>query len=140
MRSVNRVTLIGNVGADPEVRTTGSGTKLAKVSLATSEQWSGNDGQTQERTDWHRLTFWGKLADVVEEYVGKGDRLFVEGSIRYSTREADDGTKTYWTEINVRELVMLGGGRKREPATAGAGAAAGKPTPDLSEPDDDLPF
>lgn len=139
MKSVNRATLIGNVGADPEVRTTGSGTKLARVSLATSERWSGKTGQAEERTDWHRLTFWGKLADVVEEHVRKGDRIFVEGSIRYSTTERDDGTKNYFTEVNVQELVMLGGGEKREPARAGAGARTA-PTPDLSEPDGGFPF
>ena len=141
MRSVNRVTLIGNVGSDPEVRTTGSGTKLAKVSLATSEQWKRDDGQDQKRTDWHRLTFWGKLADVVEEYVVKGDRLYVEGSVRYSTSERDDGTTTYWTEINVKELVMLGAGPGgREPAGAGASRRGRDQGPDLSGPDDSLPF
>lgn len=132
MRSVNRITLIGNVGADPEVRTTGSGQKLAKVSLATTERWSGKTGQTEERTDWHRLTLWNRLAQFAEDYVRTGDRIYVEGSVRYSTAERD-GVTTYWTEVNVRELVMLGS--KSERATAGVtGSSAG------DEFDDGMPF
>ncbi len=137
MRSVNRIALLGNVGQVPEVRTTASGQKIAKVSLATSERWSGKSGQPEERTDWHRLVCWGPLADVVERHVSKGDRLYIEGSIRYSTSEKD-GVTTYWTEINVRELVMLGGASGRsdpqgrpEPVDAPAG---------IGDPDDDLPF
>lgn len=128
MRSVNRITLIGNVGADPEVRTTSSGTKLAKLSLATTERWSGKSGRTEERTDWHRLTFWGALVGVVEQYVRKGDPLYVEGSVRYSTSEKD-GTTTYWTEVNVRELVMLGSPKGERVPPGGA-----------SEPGAGLPF
>ena len=107
-RSLNKVMLIGNVGSDPEVRSTASGTRLAKVSLATSRQWTNKDGSQQEKTEWHRLTVWGKLADVVERYVKKGDRLYVEGRIEYSESESD-GQKKYWTDVNVLEMLMLGG-------------------------------
>lgn len=103
-KSVNRVTLIGNVGAPPEIRTTASGDRVAKVSLATSRKVKDAD-----RTQWHRLTFWDKLADIVEEYVGKGDRLYVEGRIEYSTTEDEAGNTRYWCDIVVREMVMLGG-------------------------------
>ncbi len=108
-RSLNKVMLIGNVGSDPDIRTTPGGTRMAKVSLATSRTFNDKSGQQQEKTEWHRLTFWSKLAEVVERYVKKGDRLYVEGRIEYSTTGEGDQTK-YWTDINVQEMVMLGGG------------------------------
>ena len=150
-RSLNKVMLIGNVGSDPEVRSTASGTRLAKMSLATNRQWTNKDGSEQEKTEWHRLTVWGKLADVVERYVKKGDRLYVEGRIEYSESESD-GQKKYWTDVNVLEMVMLGGqgggaggeggdfagGRGGRTGDGGSGGSA--PEPPLTEPDDDLPF
>lgn len=105
-RSLNRVTLIGNTGADPEVRTTAGGTKVANVSLATSRKIQRGE-EWEERTEWHRLVFWGRLAEVVEEYVHRGDRLYVEGEIRYGTYDRD-GVEVPTTEIVVRELIMLG--------------------------------
>jgi len=150
-RSLNKVMLIGNVGSDPEVRSTASGTRLAKMSLATNRQWTNKDGSEQEKTEWHRLTVWGKLADVVERYVKKGDRLYVEGRIEYSESESD-GQKKYWTDVNVLEMLMLGGpgggaggegggfagGRGGRTGDGGSGGSA--PEPPLTEPDDDLPF
>lgn len=155
-RSLNKVMLIGNVGSDPEIRSTSSGARVGKLSVATNRSWQGRDGQTQEKTEWHRLTFFGRLADIVEQYVKKGDRLYVEGRIEYSQTQDDQGNTRYWTDIVVNEMVMLGGGG---PGGAGdfeggggfgggggggsfgggssPGGAAPKP---LSEPDDDLPF
>ncbi|TVQ96297.1 MAG: single-stranded DNA-binding protein [Deltaproteobacteria bacterium] len=139
-RGLNKVLLIGNVGSDPEVRSTGSGVRIAKVSLATNRSWSGRDGQQQEKTEWHRLTFFGKLADVVEQWVNKGDRLYVEGRIEYSQTEDDQGNVRYFTDIVANEMVMLGstqgGGGKAAPAPA----PAARPKPPITEPDDDLPF
>jgi single-strand DNA-binding protein len=145
-RSLNKVMLIGNIGSEPEIRVTPSGAKVAKISLATNRTFQGRDGQQQDRTDWHRLTFFGKLADVVEQWVKKGDRLYVEGRLEYSqTQDADGGVK-YWTDIVVNEMVMLGssGGGSQdsdsssyESSSRGSGRA---PSPALSEPDDDLPF
>lgn len=106
-RSLNKVLLIGNVGSEPEVRTTPNGTRVAKVSLATNRTWKDGSGQEQEKTEWHRLTFFGNIVDVVERYVNKGDRLYVEGRVEYSQTEADGVTK-YWTDIVVSEMVMLG--------------------------------
>jgi single-strand DNA-binding protein len=153
-RSLNKVMLIGNVGSEPEIRTTGGGTKLAKVSLATNRTWNDRSGQRQEKTEWHRLTFWDKLADLVEQYVKKGDRLYVEGRIEYSTTEDDKGNQRFFTDINVQDMVLLGGGgpggvgsgagggfdqsqRRRQPAQ-GSGSPSG-PSPFDSD-DDDLPF
>ena len=108
-RSVNKITLIGNVGQDPEVRTTSAGTKLAKVSLATDHRWKDSSGQAQERTDWHRLTCWAQLAEIVEEFVSKGDRIYIEGRVEYGFYERDDGVSIPTVDIHVSELVMLGG-------------------------------
>src|SRR5690606_1302541 len=108
-RSLNKVMLIGNVGNDPEIRTTSSGTKVAKCSLATNRTWGGQNGQErQEKTEWHRLTFWGKLADLVEQYVHKGDRLYVEARLEYSDNGKEGDQKRYFTDIVVQEMVMLG--------------------------------
>jgi single-strand DNA-binding protein len=157
-RSVNRVTLIGNVGADPEIRTTGAGVKVARVSLATNEVWNDRDGQKQERTEWHRLTFWDKLADVVEQYVKKGDRMYAEGALKYSTTDDGKGNVKYYTDITVREMVMLGGAggggdeqtpRQQKQAAAAkparkkvvpAGGGKAKTPSPFDADDDDLPF
>ena len=106
-RSLNKIMLIGNVGNDPDVRTTSSGTPMANMSLAITRKWKDGSGEQTEKTEWHRLTVWGKLVDVVERYVKKGDRLYIEGRIEYSE---SDGQKKYWTNVNVFEMVMLGGG------------------------------
>ena len=144
-RSLNKVMLIGNVGNDPDVRTTSSGTPIANMSLATTRKWKGGSGEQKEKTEWHRLTVWGKLVDVVERYVKKGDRLYVEGRIEYSESESD-GQKKYWTDVNVFEMVMLGspgaggqGGGGRGGGFQGDSSPAADPPP-ISEPDDDLPF
>ena len=110
-RSVNKVMLIGNVGAAPEIRETSSGSRLAKLRIATNRSWTDRSGQRQERTEWHRLTFFGRLVDIVEQWVKKGDQLYVEGRLEYSQTE-QEGVTRYWTSIVVNELVMLGSGKK----------------------------
>jgi single-strand DNA-binding protein len=164
--------LIGNVGNDPEVRATPNGARVAQFNLATTRTWTGANGEKQEKTEWHRCVLWNVrgsgLADVVERYVKKGDRLYVEGRIEYRQWQDKEGQTRYTTEINVREMVMLGsrggaadggenGGRSRSApaararsgAAGAAGAAAGAPeaTDDfedfpgaLEDEDDDLPF
>ncbi len=163
-RSVNKVTLIGNLGNEPEVRTTAGGSKVATFSLATGRQWTGASGEKQEKTEWHRCVAWnGKssgmgLADIVEKYCRKGERVFVEGSIEYGQYKDKEGQTRYTTEIKVRELMLLGGGgkgsdfdsdsdssRSRAPARSGARPAASENTFDdfpaaLQDQDDDLPF
>jgi single-strand DNA-binding protein len=147
-RSLNKVMLIGNVGAEPEIRATPSGTRIAKVSLATNRTFSDRSGQQQDKTEWHRLTFWDKLADVVERYVHKGDRIYVEGRLEYSQTQDEQGNVKYWTDIVVREMVMLGAGGPGGPGTGGGSdfsrAAGGgrepAPGPGPFDDDDDLPF
>lgn len=139
-RSLNKVMLIGNVGNEPEIRTTASGKRVAKLSLATS--WGTGD---KEKTNWHRITAWERIAEIIEQYVHKGDRVYVEGSIEYSTTEDENGKPRYWTDIVVRELLMLsspsGNGEEDEPPPrrkARAPARSAAPTP--FDDDDDLPF
>ncbi|MDQ3673457.1 MAG: single-stranded DNA-binding protein [Gemmatimonadota bacterium] len=165
-RSLNKVMLIGNLGSDPEVRSTTGGGRVANFSLATSRTWNNASGEKQEKTEWHRCMVWntknGKLADIVEQYLKKGHKVFVEGSIEYRQWQDKENQTRYSTEINVRELVMLGGGRgegggdfqgegagrSRAPAAAGAkSGAAGAGGADfedfpgaLEDADDDLPF
>src|ERR1700709_601753 len=113
-RSLNKVTLIGNLGNDPEVRSTTGGNRVATFSLATSRSWNDAGGSKQEKTEWHRCVVWNtkssQLADIVEKDVKKGDKLYVEGRIEYRQWQDKENQTRYSTEINVRELIMLGGG------------------------------
>jgi single-strand DNA-binding protein len=119
MAGVNKVILIGNLGKDPELRYTPSGQPTASFSLATTEKWTDKNGQRQERTEWHNIVVWGKLAELVNQYLKKGRSAYVEG--RISTRSWDDrdGNKKYRTEIVAREIQFLGG-----PGQASSGDAA----------------
>ena len=144
-RSLNKIMLIGNIGNDPEIRATASGARVAKLSMATNRTWSDRSGEQQEKTEWHRLTFFGRVVDVVEQYVKKGDRLYVEGRIEYSQTQDDQGVTRYWTDIVVNEMVMLGstgggnygggGGQEGEGRSTTSSSESGS-----TEPIDDLPF
>lgn len=137
-RSVNKVIIIGNLGSDPELRTTGGGQQVAQFSVATSRSWNNASGEKQEKTEWHRIVAWRKLAEIADRYLKKGDKVYIEGEIQYREYEAKDGTgKRYVTEIEAREMVMLGGreggggggdysgGGSRATASAGAGGGRG---------------
>ncbi len=108
MSSVNKVILVGRVGKDPESRYLPSGEAIANLSLATSEQWKDKSGEKQEKTEWHRISFFGRLAEVVGEYVRKGSLLYIEGSISTRKYTDKDGVEKYATEIKGREMTMLG--------------------------------
>ena len=103
-RSVNKIILVGNVGSDPDVRITSAGVKVARLSLATNGRTGGDSAE--ERTDWHRVNLWGRLAQVAEDYVSKGDKLFVEGYLQYDSYERD-GVVIPTAEVRAREMVML---------------------------------
>lgn len=145
--SVNKVILIGHLGADPEIRYTPSGAPVANFRIATSDSWNDKQGQRQERTEWHRIVVWGKLAEICGEYLAKGRQVYVEG--RLQTRQWDDrdGNKRYTTEVQAREVTFLGGrgegggggGAKRAAPASGGGDAGGF---DYGPPpmDDDVPF
>lgn len=154
-RSLNKVILIGNLGADPEVRSTANGGRVANLSLATSRRWKGRSGEMEEKTEWHRIVLWNNkgsnLADVAERYCKKGDKVYVEGSIEYRSWQDREGQTRYTTEIVAREMILLSGrggdgGEGMSPAV-GAAAAAARPSESfddfpeaLDAEDDDLPF
>ena len=144
-RSLNKVQLIGNLGRDPEVRVTSSGTRVASLSVATSREWTDRSGQRQEKTEWHRVSCWDKLAEVCERFLQKGDRVYIEGSIEYSQSE-QDGQVRYFTDIRAREMIMLGGRGERSEEMSGpsvqrsAGTGLKDFTDDALAGEDDLPF
>ena len=118
-RGVNKVILVGNLGKDPEVRYMPSGGAVANTTLATSESWKDKQsGETQERTEWHNLTFYGKVAEIAGEYLKKGSQIYVEGSIRTEKWHDKEGKDRYTTKIIVSEMQMLG-------SRSGAGAPPG---------------
>ena len=108
-RGLNSAAIIGNVGKDPEVRHTQSGTAVANLSVATSETWFDKaKGEKQEKTEWHRVVAWGKLAEVVEKYVKKGRQIYIQGRIETRAWEDNSGNKKYTTEIVAKEILLLG--------------------------------
>ncbi len=113
---VNKVILIGNLGKDPEISYTTSGTAIAKTSLATTEKWKDRDGNQKDQTEWHNLVFWGKSAEIANQYLRKGSKVYVEGRIQYRTWEDNNGVKRNFTDIKVNNFQML------SPRSDGGGA------------------
>ncbi|MFO7914233.1 MAG: single-stranded DNA-binding protein [Candidatus Krumholzibacteriales bacterium] len=107
-RGLNKVMLIGNLGSDPEIRSTGSGLPVANFTMATNEQFSTRDGERQQRTEWHRVVAFGKLAEIVGQYLKKGNQLYLEGRIQTREWEDKSGNRRFTTEVVMREMVMLG--------------------------------
>ena len=117
MASVNKVILIGNLGRDPETRYMPDGGAITNISIATTDTWKDKAGEKQEKTEWHRVAFFGKLAEIAGEYLKKGSQVYIEGSIRYDKFTGQDGVEKYFTDIVADEMNMLGG--------AGGGASRG---------------
>lgn len=155
-RGINKVILVGNVGNDPEVRYMPNGNAVANVSVATSETWKDkNTGDQQERTEWHRVVFFNRLAEIVEQYVKKGTKLYVEGRLQTRSWE-QDGVKRYTTEIVANEMQMLdsrGAGQgdsnfgqgqqsqpQSQPSSQGGGGGGSQQAPGFDNFDDDIPF
>jgi single-strand DNA-binding protein len=152
---VNKVILVGNLGADPDMRYTPSGQGVCELRLATSESWNDKNGQRQERTEWHRVVVWGKRAEICSKYLSKGRQVYVEGRIQTRSYDDKDGNKRYITEIIAADVQFLGGGG-REGGGAGRGRGdEGPPPPSDADfggygggggggagggPDDDIPF
>lgn len=159
-RGLNKVMLIGNLGADPEMRYTTGGSAVANVRLATAEAWRDREsGEQQERTEWHRVVFFGRLAEIVGEYLRKGSQVYVEGRLQTRKWQDRDGNERYTTEIVCNDMQMLGGrgggsggggggnygGQGERPASSGGGgggrgAPAGHDEPPMGDFDDDIPF
>ena len=153
---VNKVILVGYLGADPDMRYTPSGQGVCELRLATSESWNDKNGQRQERTEWHRIVVWGKRAEICSKYLSKGRQVYVEGRIQTRNYDDKDGNKRYITEIIANDVQFLGGGG-RDGAGAGRGGRSDDGPPPPSEgdfggygggggggsgggPDDDIPF
>ena len=152
-RGINKAIIVGNLGRDPEVRYTANGSAVANVTVATSESWKDKQsGERQERTEWHRVVFFGRLAEIAEEYLKKGSQVYIEGSIRTQKwQDKESGQDRYTTEIVARDMQMLGsrggdasgapddnysGAASSASGSSGGGATTGG-DPDL---DDDIPF
>lgn len=169
-RGVNKVILIGNLGQDPELNYTGSGTAVCNLRLATNESYKDKNGELVERTEWHDIVAWARLAEICDEYLQKGSRIYCEGSLQTRSWEDRDGNTRYSTEVKMREMMMLGGEegprkggggprgggrgmdqsrpersgdydqRQQQPQREGAGQPAGGGQDDSFDPDDELPF
>ena len=145
MRGVNKVILVGNLGADPEVRYSTTGTAIANFRIATSETWSDANGEDQEHTEWHSIVAWRKLGEICGEFLKKGKQVFIEGRLQNRSWEDKEGNKRWTTEVVAANLVMLGGpgdqsGRMPEDQTGGMPGDAGGPPPEADKGEDDIPF
>ncbi|WP_334130757.1 single-stranded DNA-binding protein [Silanimonas lenta] len=134
-RGINKVILVGNLGNDPEVRYSQSGSAITTISVATSESWKDKDGNPQERTEWHRVKFFGRLAEIAGEYLKKGRQVYIEGSLRTEKYTDKNGIERYTTDIIASEMQMLGGNpgmageggeRTERPARSGGGYGGGR--------------
>ena len=149
-RGINKVILVGNLGKDPEVRYSPNGNAVANITLATSEQWKDrNSGEQQEKTEWHRVVFFNRLAEIVGEYLKKGSQVYVEGKLQTRKWQGQDGQDRYTTEIVANEMQMLGGRQgggddswssSRSAGGSQAAAPAAAPAGDIGDFDDDVPF
>jgi single-strand DNA-binding protein len=138
MASVNKVILIGNVGRDPETRYLADGAAITNISIATTETWKDKQGEKQEKTEWHRVAFFGKLAEIAGEYLKKGAQVYVEGSLTTRKWQDKDGADKYTTEIRGSVMQMLGS-RAEKPAEKLDGKRAGNPPP-LKDDNADIPW
>lgn len=149
-RSVNRVTLLGHLGKDPELKYTPSGQAVTKFSMATSERWKDKNGEWQDRTEWHNIVLWAKMAETANQYLTKGSQVFIEGRLQTRSWDDKDGKKHYMTEIVAQDMVLLGGrgggergGSEPRRAAAQSGSYAQESEPAHGGPeisDDDIPF
>jgi single-strand DNA-binding protein len=148
-RGVNKVILVGNIGQDPETKTTQTGTAVTNISLATSEVWNDKQsGEKQEKTEWHRIVFFGKLAEIAAQYLGRGSKVYVEGALRTRKWQDNNGQDRYTTEIVGSEMQMLDSrsgsgqyGHAPGAANSGGSAPEAPPTdPSVNAFDDDIPF
>jgi len=142
-RGINKVILVGNLGADPETRYMPSGSAVTNLSVATSEQWKDKQsGEQKERTEWHKVAMFNRLAEIAAEYLRKGSQVYIEGKLRTRKWQDRDGKDRWTTEIIADEMQMLGGrgGGGSAPMSSGPGPSSAPPQPPADEFDDDIPF
>ncbi len=140
MASINKAILIGNLGADPELRYTSSGSAVANFNIATTEKWKDKDGQMQERTEWHRIILWSRQAEIAKEYLHKGSSVYIEGRIQNRSYDDKDGVKRYISEIVGQRMQFLGGRGGGAQSDSGPSEPPPAPPGNLEDGDDDLPF
>ncbi len=146
MGNLNKVMLIGRLGADPEVRYTQNNTAVATLSLATSDRYKDSNGEWQETTEWHRVVAWGRLAEICQQYTNKGSQIYVEGSLQTRSWEDREGQKRYTTEIKAQSIQLLDSKESGQGTNTSAGRDTQRPEPATSsattpfDEDDDLPF
>lgn len=157
MASVNKVIILGNLGRDPETRYAPSGDAVTTIAVATTDSWKDKaTGEKKEKTEWHRVTFWGKLAEIAGQYLKKGSQVYIEGSLHTNKYTDKDGIERYTTGIKADQMQMLGsrpagsaddgaghdggGAPAAAPAAGGGGKKPAKPAPNFSDMDDDIPF
>ena len=143
-RGINKCIIVGNCGQDPETRYMPNGNAVTNISVATSETWKDKDtGQKQERTEWNRIVFFNRLAEIAGEYLRKGSQVYIEGSLRTRKWQAEDGTDRYSTEIVAREFQMLGSrsdGQAEQPQQNSSRQAPAQQPPGFDSFEDDIPF
>jgi single-strand DNA-binding protein len=147
-RGINKAIIVGNLGNDPETKYSQGGMAITKASIATTSVRKSKDGETKEDTQWHRVTFFGKLGEIAGEYLRKGSQVYVEGEIRYSKHTGQDGVEKYYTDIIANEMQMLGGRGEGGGSSGSRGGApqrerptkATEPEPAVDFADDDIPF
>ncbi len=138
---INKVILVGNLGKDPDMRYTAGGDAVANLSIATSESWNDNQtGEKKEKTEWHKVVFFRRIAEVCGEYLKKGSSVYIEGSLRTRDWEDDQGNKRYTTEIIGREMQMLGGRRSEDNMDQSPQMNSSRPQPEEGLIDDEIPF
>jgi single-strand DNA-binding protein len=145
MSGVNKVIIVGRLGADPEMKTISAGSTVTRLNVATSESWTGKDGQKQERTEWHRITVWGKLAEICGKHLSKGRQVYVEGKLQTRNWEDQQGQKRYATEIVATTVQFLGSNGQERSAASQSGNGAQDyqdfgPEPSFDQSSDDIPF
>lgn len=142
MSGVNKVIIVGRLGADPEVKTVSSGQTVCRLSVATSENWTDRDGQKQERTEWHRIVIWGRMAEVCGQHLSKGRQVYLEGRLQTRSWEDQQGQKKYTTEIVASTVQFLGGGdRANQGQSMGGGMGAQDFGPEPSfDSSEEIPF
>jgi len=143
MSGVNKVIIVGRLGADPEVKTVSSGQTVCRLSLATSENWTDRDGQKQERTEWHRVVVWGKVAEICGQHLSKGRQVYIEGRLQTRSWEDQQGQKKYTTEIVANTVQFLGGNERSQGASANNSGSMGHqdfgPEPSFDS-NEEIPF
>ena len=140
MSGINKVILVGRLGADPEMKKTSTGQTVTRINLATSENWVNRDGERQEKTEWHRIVVWGKLGESCANHLSKGRQVYIEGRLQTRSWETEKGDKKFSTEVVANQVLFLGSGNTRPREKEEEKSAAYRPEESFDTKAEDLPF